>query len=74
MARKDAHKINIDFGNNLKRRRLEMGLSIREFAALSGIDHAMINKYERGESSPTLTTLAKIASAFQIEPFELLKN
>jgi transcriptional regulator with XRE-family HTH domain len=49
-----------------------MGLSLRQFAALADIDHAMIDRYERGITNPSLTTLARLAEALEIEPAELL--
>ena len=73
VPRKNAHRILISFGNNLKRRRKVMGLSLRQFAAEADIDHAMIDRYERGITNPSLTTIAKLAAALGIEPFELLK-
>ena len=73
MPRKNDHKILIAFGNNLKRRRKALGYSLRQFAALADIDHAMIDRYERGVTNPSLTTVAKLAGALHIEPFELLK-
>ena len=50
-----------------------MGLSIRKFAALADLDHAMVDRYERGLVNPTLTTIAKLADALGAEPHELLK-
>jgi len=72
MPRKNDHRILISFGNNLKRRRKEKDLSLRQFAALADIDHAMIDRYERGETNPSLTTIGKLAEALEIEPYELL--
>ena len=70
---KEDHEILIAFGKNLEKRRTAMGLSIRQFAAHADMDHAMIYKFEQGTGNPTLTTLAKLAAAFEVEPFELLK-
>jgi transcriptional regulator with XRE-family HTH domain len=72
MRRKNDHKILVLFGHNLKKRRLAKGLSLREFAAIADIDHAMIDRYERGVTNPSLTTIAKLAEALEIEPHELL--
>ncbi len=49
-----------------------MGLSLRQFAAFVDIDHAMIDRYERADSNPSLKTVAKLAEALKIEPYELL--
>lgn len=72
IAHKNDHRILISFGNNLKRRRKEKKLSLRQFAALADIDHAMIDRYERGITNPSLTTIGKLAEALEIEPYELL--
>ena len=73
MPRKNDYKILIAFGNNLKRRRKALGYSLRQFAAVADIDHAMIDRYERGVTNPSLTTISHPAAALEIEPFELLK-
>jgi predicted transcriptional regulator len=72
MTGKSAHRILITFGDNLKKHRKAMGLSLRQLAALADTDHAMIDRYERGATNPSLTTLAKLAEALEIEPHELL--
>lgn len=50
-----------------------MGLSIRQFAAQADMDHAMVNNYERGIVNPRFTTLKKLAAAYGVELWELLK-
>jgi transcriptional regulator with XRE-family HTH domain len=72
MARKNDHRILTVFGNNLKRHRKAKKLSLRQFAALADIDHAMIDRYERGITNPSLTTIAKLAEALEVEPADLL--
>ena len=74
MARKNDHKILTIFGNNLKRHRKAKGYSLREFAAIADIDHAMIDRYERGVTNPSLTTVARLAEALEIEPADLLQD
>jgi len=32
----------------------------------------MIDRYERGQTNPSLTTIGKLAEALEIEPYELL--
>ena len=51
-----------------------MKLSLRAFAALAGIDHAMIDRYEKGLTNPSLTTIARLAEALEIEPADLLQD
>jgi len=72
MIRKgDQHIINY-FGQALKKWRKARKLSIRELAAISEIDHAMIGKYEQGLTNPTLTTLCRLAESLEIDPSELI--
>jgi transcriptional regulator with XRE-family HTH domain len=74
MPRKNDHKILTTFGNNLRRHRKAKGYSLRQFAALADIDHAMIDRYERGVTNPSLTTVAKLAEALNIEIIDLLQE
>ena len=72
MIRKgDQHIINY-FGRAIKKWRRAKKLSIRELAAISEIDHAMIGKYEQGLTNPTLTTICRLSEALEIEPSDLI--
>lgn len=55
----------LDVNERLARRigelREELGLSIEQLAARSGVSRAMISRIERAESSPTATVLNKLA-------------
>ncbi len=42
------------------------GLSLSKAAELTGVSKAMLGQIERGESSPTIATLWKIAKGFQV--------
>lgn len=72
MIRKNERRILVSFGNSLRRMRKAKGLSLRQFAALADIDHAMVDRYERGLTNPSLTTIARLAEALGIEPAALL--
>jgi transcriptional regulator with XRE-family HTH domain len=72
MIRKgDQHIIN-HFAHAIKKWRKARKLSIRDLAAISGIDHAMIGKYEQGLTNPTLTTICRLSDALEIDPSELI--
>jgi transcriptional regulator with XRE-family HTH domain len=60
------------FGAALKEMRMERGLSQEGAALASGIDRAYFGKLERADKVPTLTTVWKIATAFEVQPSELL--
>ncbi|AZV79730.1 XRE family transcriptional regulator [Parasedimentitalea marina] len=51
---------------NLREIRAESGLSLSKAAALTGVSKAMLGQIERGESSPTIATLWKIAKGFHL--------
>lgn len=59
-------EINIIIAKNLKSLREEKKLSLEKVAELSGVSKTMIGQIERGESSPTITTLWKIANGLKI--------
>lgn len=50
-------------GAEIKRMRLDAGLSIRRLAAEAGIDDGYLGQIERGEREPSLTVLVAIATA-----------
>ncbi|MEM6159668.1 XRE family transcriptional regulator [Erwinia sp. P6884] len=57
-------------GQTLKTLRLSRGWSLTLAAAQTGVSKAMLGQIERGESSPTVATLWKIATGFHV-PFSL---
>ncbi|HCL78549.1 MAG TPA: hypothetical protein DIC53_01115, partial [Synergistaceae bacterium] len=56
---------------NLKRIRSDRKLSLDGLAALTGVSKSMLGQIERGESSPTLQTVWKIANGLRISLTEL---
>jgi transcriptional regulator with XRE-family HTH domain len=50
-------------GRAVKARREELKLTLRALASLSGISSSMISDVERGEKSPTISTLSILATA-----------
>lgn len=57
---------------NLKRLRAERGLSLGKLAELSGVSKVMLSQIEKGESSPTINTLWKIATGLQVSYTKLI--
>ncbi|THH35358.1 XRE family transcriptional regulator [Aliishimia ponticola] len=51
----------------LKDARREMGLSLDAVAKLSGVSRSMVSQIERGESSPTISTLWNLTRALQVD-------
>jgi transcriptional regulator with XRE-family HTH domain len=54
--------ISARIASHLKSLRKSRGLSLDKTAQLTGVSKAMLGQIERGESSPTIATLWKIAT------------
>lgn len=61
-----------DFAERFKKARLARNLSQHELAQLLDIDVMQVNRYERGISVPSATTLPAIAKLFQMTVGQLL--
>lgn len=58
----------------LRRLRQQQGWSLDQAARSTGVSKAMLGQIERSESSPTVSTLWKIASGFRVSLSELLEG
>ncbi len=58
-------------GHYFKKRREELGYSLRQLDAEIGIDYSNIAKFERGESNLTLETLSVFMKFFKVQPNEV---
>lgn len=65
-VRDHADEITVGTGQNLRRLRTRRGYSLDRLAKISGVSRAMLGQIETGKSSPTLSILAKIASALDV--------
>lgn len=59
-------------GQEIRRIRLEQGLTLDETAQLTEVSKAMLGQIERGESNPTVSLLWKIASGLRVSLSSLL--
>ena len=59
------------FGANVRRIRLERGLSQEDFGFVSGIDRTYVSGVERGIRNPSLVLAAKFAAGLDV-PLHLL--
>lgn len=57
--------LNVKISKALKSLRQERGWSLDATSSKTGVSKAMLGQIERGESSPTIATLWKIASGFE---------
>jgi transcriptional regulator with XRE-family HTH domain len=60
-------------GARVKALRESEGLSLRDLAERSGVSAPMLSQVERGDTSPTLTVAAKIASGLELRLSQLLR-
>lgn len=67
-------EIHLILARNLKAIREKEKLSLEKVSQLSGVSKTMIGQIERGESSPTLTTIWKIANGLKISFTSLINN
>ena len=64
----------VNISNSLKKTRFERGLTLEETSNLTGVSKAMLGQIERGESTPTISTLWKISTGLKISFSELLSS
>jgi transcriptional regulator with XRE-family HTH domain len=60
-------------GQRVKALREAMGLSLRDLSERSGVSPPMLSQVERGETSPTLASAAKIAAGLELTLSQLLR-
>jgi len=59
-------EINLILAENIKMIRKRKDLSLEKVAELTGVSKTMIGQIERGESTPTITTIWKIANGLKV--------
>ena len=64
--------ILVTLGTNLKRYRLEKGLSQEKFAELCGLHRTYISDIECFTRNVSIENVQKIATALGVKPYELL--
>ena len=61
-------------GGNLRRIRLDRGLSQEAFAEVVGVRRTYMGGLERGERNLSLRALERLADTLGVEPLELLRR
>ena len=59
---------------NVRRLRLQAGLSVGDMAAKAGISKAMLSKIENAQTSCSLSTLARLSTAFDVAVTSLFRG
>lgn len=67
-------QIKFNIGRNLNNVRKRRGLSLDKVAELTSVSKAMLGQIERGESTPTVNVLWKIATGLKVSFTSLLTN
>jgi DNA-binding XRE family transcriptional regulator len=68
------HSLERYIGNTIRELRQKHGLTIAEIAEQTGISRGMLSKIENAQTSTSLETLAKLASALGISLSALFRN
>ncbi len=64
--------ISVELGARIRSLRVQAGLSLEQFSQRAGVSRAMLSSIERGEKSPTLPIIVRIASGFGVSLSTLL--
>jgi len=60
-------------GRNVRRIRLEAGLTQEQFAERSGFAQQYVSSLENGRRNPTVVTIYELATALDVTPIDLLR-
>jgi transcriptional regulator with XRE-family HTH domain len=66
MSEFDNEAVSIDVGGRLRELRLGIGVSMRALARMSGLSANALSMIERGRTSPSVSTLYKLATAIGV--------
>jgi transcriptional regulator with XRE-family HTH domain len=67
-------QILVDFGNEVRARRMRLGLSQEALADLAGVHRTYIGMIERAEKNITLENIGKIAKALKVKVSDIMKT
>jgi transcriptional regulator with XRE-family HTH domain len=59
-------------GRNVRKFRLERGLTQEEFSVLCGLGQNYLSDLERGKRNPTVVTLWELSQALKVSPVDLI--
>lgn len=61
------------FGRNVRRVRMELGVSIEALSNEVGLSYSYVGEIERGRRNPTLSVVERIAKALKVDPVDLIR-
>ncbi len=67
-------KIAAEFGNRLRTLRTEAGLSQEALGDIATVHRTYVSLLERGDATPTLYSVVRLAEALAIDPAELVRG
>ncbi len=67
-------EIKKKFGKNLKRLRIEKGLSQESLALLADLDRTYVPSIEKGERSVSIAVVEKLSKALHVQISEFFKD
>jgi len=68
----DKSAVNVALGAAMRSARRERGHTQESFAALAGVSSRYYGAVERGEFSPSVNVMTKVAAGLKMRPSELL--
>lgn len=74
MITADDRELLIQFGKNMRKIRTDSGKTLRDVAAVSGVNNSKISKIEKGKINITVTTLVGLAGGLGVLPEDLVKT
>ena len=61
------------FGNSIRKRRIERGLSMQELANLAGVEISQVYRIEKGKINPKLITIIVLCKALEVSSIDLIE-
>ena len=66
--------LSVRFGGRIRKMRKMLNISQEELADLSGLNRSHMGEIERGQASPTLITIGRIATALNCSIAQLVDD
>lgn len=57
----------MDYESLLRRRRVKLGLSLRDVADMTGLSHPSLSRLERGQQNFSIDSIVKIAEVYGVD-------